>query len=67
MLKEEFPETYESVITNELFSDIKEIVDVGKGTYKNKAEKETEIIKFSWDSLEYPKAFEDIYDPVWNS
>lgn len=67
MLREEFPETYETVINNELFSDIKEIIDAGKGTYKNKAEKETEIINFSWDTLEYPRAFEDIYDPVWNS
>lgn len=67
MLKEEFPETYELVISNKLFSDIKEIIDDGKGTYKNKAKKETKIENFSWDTLEYPRAFEDIYDPIWNS
>lgn len=67
MLREEFPDTYELVINNGLFEDIKAIIETGEGTYKDKTDKETVIKDFSWDTLEYPRAFEDIYDPDWNS
>lgn len=65
MLREDFPETYELIISNELFEDIKGIIDAGEGTYKDKNGKETIIDEFSWDTLEYPRAFEDMYDPIW--
>lgn len=65
VLKEQFPDTYEEIIELELYSDIKQIITEGNGTYKDKQGKETEITDFDWDKLEYPRAFEDIYDPVW--
>lgn len=65
ILKEQFYSTYQEIINLELYKDIKKIIDDGKGTYKNKQEKEVEIENFSWDDLEYPRAFEDIYDPLW--
>lgn len=66
LLKEEFPETYEEVINLELYSDIKDIIDKGEGEYTNKVNKITDIKDFDWDTLEYPRAFEDIYDEKWN-
>ena len=65
MFREDFPETYDLIISNELFKDIKDIIDTGKGKYIDKAGKETIIDEFSWDTLEYPRAFEDMYDPIW--
>lgn len=65
ILKEQFSEVYSDIINLELYSDFKKIIDDGNGTYKNKQGNETEIKDFNWDTLEYPRAFEDIYDPVW--
>lgn len=65
ILKEEYPDAYDVIINLKLYSDTKKIITDGEGTYKNKKNKETEIKDFSWDALEYPRAFEDIYDPVW--
>ena len=67
ILKEQYPDTYEEIINLELYEDIKKIIDDGNGKYKDKLNKETEITDFNWDTLEYPRAFEDIYDPAWNS
>ena len=36
------------------------------GEYTNKKDKVIKIENFNWDDLEYPRAFEDIYDPIWN-
>ena len=66
MLREEFTDVYESIIHLDLYDDFRQIIEDGKGTYTNKKKKETYIEEFSWDTLEYPRAFEDIYDPVWN-
>ena len=65
ILKEQFSDIYDEIINLELYEDFKQIITDGKGTYKNKQDKETTITDFSWDTLEYPRAFEDIYDPVW--
>lgn len=65
ILREQFPNTYEEIINLELYSDFKQIIDNGKGIYINKQNKRTEIMNFDWNTLEYPRAFEDIYDPVW--
>lgn len=65
LIRDEFPDTYEEIINLELYSDIKQIIDDSKGAYTNKKDKETEIENFDWDTLEYPRAFEDIYDPIW--
>lgn len=65
-LKEEYQDIYESIINLDLYADIKEIVDKGEGKYVDKKDRETNISDFSWDNLEYPRAFEDIYDPDWN-
>lgn len=67
MLKDEFPDTYDEIINLELYADIKSIVDNGKGEYTNKRRETKEITEFQWDTLNYPKAFEDIYDKNWNS
>ena len=66
MLREEFTDVYESIIHLDLYDDFRQIIEDGKGTHTNKKKKETYIEEFSWDTLEYPRAFEDIYDPVWN-
>lgn len=66
LIKEEFPEVYDEVISLELYKDIKEIIDACKGNYYNKLKNETIITDFNWDTLEYPRAFEDIYNPKWN-
>ena len=65
VLREEYPNVYNDIIHLDLYSDVKKIIDEGNGTYKDKKDREKEIKEFSWDTLEYPKAFEDIYDPVW--
>lgn len=111
MLKEEFEETFESIIALPLYEDIKDIIENG-GIYVDKTGKETyigidpsefedaseevsdeyydgeeiteesesedtesdesdeEVIEepfiFDWDGLAYPRAFEDIYDPIWS-
>ena len=65
MIREESMDVYNTLINNELFKDIKEIIDAGEGTYTDKNGKKTEIKDFNWDTLEYPRAFEDMYDPVW--
>lgn len=65
ILKDQFPDTYEEIINLELYEDIKNIIDNTKGTYINKLGNKTEIKDFDWDTLEYPRAFEDIYDPIW--
>lgn len=64
ILKEQYPDTYEEIINLELYEDFKKIIDDGNGIYKDKLGKEIEIKDFSWDTLEYPRAFEDIYDPM---
>lgn len=67
ILKEQFSDVYEDIINLELYSDIKQIITDGEGEYKNKKDDNntTKITNFDWDKLEYPRAFEDIYDPVW--
>lgn len=65
MLREESMDIYESLINDELFTDIKVIIDDGKGEYTDKQGKKTIIEEFDWDKLDYPRAFEDMYDPVW--
>lgn len=65
ILKEEFQDTYEEIISLELYSDIKEIIDNCEGEYTNKVNNKTKIKDFDWDTLEYPRAFEDIYDEKW--
>lgn len=67
VLKEQYVSVYNDVINLDLYSDFKTIIDNGCGTYKNKVDKEVEIKDFYWNKLDYPKAFEDIYDVVWNS
>lgn len=67
MLREEFTDVYNHIIQLELYGDFRQIIEDGKGVYVNKNKNETPIENFSWESLKYPKAFEDIYDPVWNS
>ena len=37
----------------------------GEGKYINTKGEEIEINGFNWDTLQYPRAFEDIYDPIW--
>lgn len=110
MLKDEFEDTFESIIVLPLYEDIKDIIENG-GIYVDKTGKETyigidpsefedvseevsdeyydgediteesesedtesevsdeEVIEepfiFDWNNLEYPRAFEDIYDPIW--
>ena len=66
-LKEEYPDVFECIISLELYKDIKDIIDNGNGTYVNAKGKETKIEEFDWNSLEYPRAFEDIYDENWNN
>lgn len=58
---------YESIISLDLYTDIKTIINEKGGIYKNKKGEEITIENFCWDKLEYPKAFEDIYDSNWNS
>lgn len=65
LIREESTSIYNHIIKLDLYSDVREIIESGKGKYKNKKNKEIEIINFDWNTLEYPKAFEDIYDPVW--
>lgn len=65
MLKDEFGKIYEEIINLDLYSDIKSIIDNGNGMYKNNLGIYSEIKDFNWDTLEYPRAFEDIYDPLW--
>lgn len=67
MIKELNGDIYNDIILLDLYSDIKAIIDNGSGEYTNKKDSKIEIKDFSWDELEYPRAFEDIYDPVWNS
>lgn len=67
MIKELNVDTYNNIISLELYSDIKEIIDNKSGEYTNKKDSKIKIEDFSWDTLEYPRAFEDIYDPAWNS
>lgn len=65
LIREEFPTTYENIISLDLYSDIAEIINNGSGKYTNAKDKEIEIEDFDWSTLEYPRMFEDIYDPVW--
>ena len=65
ILKEQYPDTYKEIINLELYQDVKQIIEDGGGTYKDKLNNETEIKDFNWETLEYPRAFEDIYDPAW--
>lgn len=65
MIHDEFPEWYSKIINLEMYADIKEIIETREGVYTNKRNEETKISNFSWDTLEYPRAFEDIYDPAW--
>ena len=67
VLKDLDESIYESIISLDIYSDIKEIIENREGIYINKNSKETKIENFNWDTLEYPRAFVDIYDPVWNS
>lgn len=67
LIKEADEDTYEAIISLDIYKDFKEIIDNGKGEYTNKKDRTDIISDFNWDTLEYPRAFEDIYDPVWNS
>lgn len=67
MLRNDYNEVYEYLINTDMYSDIKQIIDNGGGEYTDKQDKQTPIENFDWDNLEYPKAFEDIYDPIWNT
>lgn len=65
LIKEELPDVYNGIIKLDLYSDIKKIIDDGNSKYTNTNDRTIEIKDFSWDDLEYPRTFEDIYDPVW--
>lgn len=67
MLRNDYNEVYEYLIDTEMYSDIKQIIDNGGGEYINKKDDKTTIENFNWDTLKYPPAFEDIYDPIWNT
>lgn len=67
IIKESNKDIYNSIISLDLYKDIKDIIDNGGGEYTNKKDKVIKIENFDWNTLEYPRAFEDIYDPVWNS
>ena len=66
MLREEFIDVYDSIIHLELYDDFRQIIENGGGEYTNKNNEKMRIEEFSWNTLEYPRAFEDIYDPAWN-
>lgn len=66
IIKEINEDIYNNIISLELYSDIKEIVDNKSGEYIDKKDNTKKIKDFSWDKLEYPRAFEDIYDSDWN-